>query len=132
MASGPITSRQIDGEIVETVTDFIFLGSKITADGDRSHEVKSKFVNFCWATKHTAHVRARVRHNLVTKPPPLYNSKHFKSFSGIQLWILQPVTYTEKVLRECWIVLISDLVSEIASDIFTAWDWETSIWHQLL
>ena len=38
MASGPITSRQIDGETVETVTDFIFLGSKITADGDWSHE----------------------------------------------------------------------------------------------
>ena len=37
MASGPITSWQIDGETVETVTDFIFGGSKITADGDRSH-----------------------------------------------------------------------------------------------
>ena len=40
MASGPITSWQIDGETVETVTDFIFLGSKITADGDCSHEIK--------------------------------------------------------------------------------------------
>ena len=40
MASGPITSWQIDGERVETVTDFIFLGSKITTDGDCSHEIK--------------------------------------------------------------------------------------------
>ena len=40
MASGPITSWQIDGEPVETVSDFIFLGSKITADGDCSHEIK--------------------------------------------------------------------------------------------
>ena len=40
MASSPITSWQIDGEIVETVTDFIFLGSKITADGDCSHDIK--------------------------------------------------------------------------------------------
>ena len=40
MASGPITSWQIDGETVETLTDFIFLGSKITADGNCSHEIK--------------------------------------------------------------------------------------------
>ena len=40
MAPGPITSWQIDGETMETVTDFIFLGSKITADGDCSHEIK--------------------------------------------------------------------------------------------
>ena len=41
MASGPITSWQIDGETMETVTDFIFLGSKITTDDDCSHEIKS-------------------------------------------------------------------------------------------
>ena len=40
MASGPITSWEIDGETVETMSDFIFLGSKITADGDCSHEIK--------------------------------------------------------------------------------------------
>ena len=42
MASGPITSWQIDGETVETVSDFIFLGSKITADGDCSHKIKRR------------------------------------------------------------------------------------------
>ena len=40
MVSGPVTSWEIDGETVETVSDFIFWGSKITADGDRSHEIK--------------------------------------------------------------------------------------------
>ena len=40
MASGPITSWQLEGEKVEAVTDFLFLGSKITADGNRSHEIK--------------------------------------------------------------------------------------------
>ena len=44
MASGPITSWQIDGEKVETMTDFIFLGSKITEDGDCSHEIKRCFL----------------------------------------------------------------------------------------
>ena len=44
MASGPITSWQIDGETVETVSDFIHLGSKITADGDCSHEIKRHLI----------------------------------------------------------------------------------------
>ena len=44
MASGPITSREIDGATVETVADFIFLGSKITADGDCSHEIKRRLL----------------------------------------------------------------------------------------
>ena len=44
MASGPITSREIDGETVETVSDFILGGSKITADGDCSHEIKRRLL----------------------------------------------------------------------------------------
>ena len=44
MASSPITSREIDGKTMETVTDFIFLGSKITADGDCSHEIKRRLL----------------------------------------------------------------------------------------
>jgi len=44
MTSGPITSWQIDGETMETVTDFIFLGSKITADGDCRHEIKQRLL----------------------------------------------------------------------------------------
>ena len=45
IASGPITLWQIDGETVETVTDFIFLGSKLTADGDCSHEIKRRLLS---------------------------------------------------------------------------------------
>ena len=61
MASGPITSWQIDGETEETVADFIFLGSKITADGDFSHEIKRLLIpclekpidgEAWWATVH--------------------------------------------------------------------------------
>ena len=44
MASGPITSWQIDGETVETVADFVFLGTKITADGECSHEIKRRLL----------------------------------------------------------------------------------------
>ena len=44
MASGPITSWEIDGETVEAVSDFIYLGSKITADGDYSHEIKRRLL----------------------------------------------------------------------------------------
>ena len=44
MASGPITSWQLDGETVETVTDFIFLGSKLTVDGDYSHEIERRLL----------------------------------------------------------------------------------------
>ena len=44
MASGPITSWQINGETMETVTDFIFLGSRVTADGDCSHEIKRRLL----------------------------------------------------------------------------------------
>ena len=48
MATGPITSWEIDGGTVETVSDFIFLGSKITADGDCSHEIKRRFLGLPW------------------------------------------------------------------------------------
>ena len=50
MASGPITSWQINGETVETVADFIFLGSKITADGDCSQEIKRHSLEGMWPT----------------------------------------------------------------------------------
>ena len=52
MASGPITSWQIDGETMETVTGFIFLGSKITADGDCSHEIKRRLLPGRKSDKH--------------------------------------------------------------------------------
>ena len=53
IASGPITSWQMDGETMETVTDFIFLGSKITADGDCSHETKRPLAS--WEKSYDKH-----------------------------------------------------------------------------
>ena len=50
MASGPITSWEIDGETVETVSEFILWGSQITADGDCSHEIKRRLPEKLWAT----------------------------------------------------------------------------------
>ena len=64
MASGPITSGQTDGETVETVADFIFLGSKITADGDCSHEIKRRLI--LGRKVMTNLDTQRVRHNWAT------------------------------------------------------------------
>ena len=67
MASGPITSWQIVGETVETVADFIFLGSKITADGDCSHEIKRHLLlGRKVMTKHRQHIKKQ-RHYSVSK-----------------------------------------------------------------
>ena len=65
MASGPITSWQIDGETVETVADVIFLGSKITADGDCSHEIKRRLL---LGGKVRQHIKKQ-RHYFVNKGP---------------------------------------------------------------
>ena len=56
MASGPITSWQIDGETVETVADFIFLGSRITADGVHSHEIACSLKEKLWPTSTNSHM----------------------------------------------------------------------------
>ena len=62
MASGPITSWEIDGETVETVSDFIFLGSKITADGDCSHEIKRRLL---------------LGRKVMTKLDSIFKSRHY-------------------------------------------------------
>ena len=81
MASGPITSWQIDGEIMETVTDFIFGGSKITADGDFSHEIKRRFL-----------LRSKVMTNLdsILKSRDITNkglSSQTCGFSSCHVWM---------------------------------------------
>ena len=71
MASGPITSWEIDGETVETVSDFIFWGSKITADGDCSHEIKTLTP---WKESYDQprqHIKKQ-RHYFANKGPPSY------------------------------------------------------------
>ena len=65
MASGPITSWQIDGETVETVSDFIFGGSKITADGDYSHEIKRCLL---FGRKAMTNLDSRLKSRDITSP----------------------------------------------------------------
>ena len=82
MASSPITSWQIDGETVETVADFIFLGSKITADGDFSHEIKTLAT---WQESYDQprqHIKKQ-RHYFVNKGP----SSQGYGFSSGHVWM---------------------------------------------
>ena len=82
MASGPITSWQIDGETVETVTDFIFLGSKITADGDYSHEIKRHLLLGRSHDQPRQHIKKQ-RHYYVNKDP----SSQGYGFSSGHVWM---------------------------------------------
>ena len=77
MASGPITSWQIDGQTMATVTDFIFLGSKITVDGDCSHEIKRRLL---LGRKAITNLQ---RHYLVNKGP----SSQSYGFSSSYVWM---------------------------------------------
>ena len=76
IASGPITSWQIDGEIVQTVSDFILGGSKITADGGCSHEIKKSY------DQPKQHIKKQ-RHYFTNKGP----SSQSYGFSGSHVWI---------------------------------------------
>ena len=69
MASGPITSSEIDGETVETVSDFILLGSKITADGDCSHEIKRRLLLGRKAMTNLDSMLKKQRHYFTNKGP---------------------------------------------------------------
>ena len=67
MASGPITSWEIDGETVKTVSDFIFLGSKVTADGDCSHEIKRRLLLGRKVMTNLDSILKKQRHSFVNK-----------------------------------------------------------------
>ena len=82
MASGPITSWQIDGETMETVSDFIFWGSKITADGDCSHEIKT-FVPWNKNYDQPRQLIKKQRHYFANKSP----SSQSYSFSSSHVWM---------------------------------------------
>ena len=79
MASGPITSWQIDEETMETVTDFIFLGSKITADGDCSHEIAPWKKSYDQPRQHIK----KQRHYFTSKGP----SSQSYGFSSSHVWM---------------------------------------------
>ena len=83
MASCPITSWQIDGEKMETVTDFIFLGSKITADGDSSHEIKRCLSLGRKVMTNLDSILKRQRHYFVNKVP----SSQSYGFSSSHVWM---------------------------------------------
>ena len=82
MASGPITSWQIDGEAMETVTDFIFLGSKITVDSDCSHEIKRRLLLGRKAMTNPDSV-LKSRHHFADKGP--YSQSY--GFSSSYVWM---------------------------------------------
>ena len=83
MASGPITSGQIDGEKVETVSDFIFLGSKINVDGECSHKIKWHLLLGRKAMTNLGSVLKKQRHHLANKVP--YSQGY--SFSSSHVWM---------------------------------------------
>ena len=83
MASGPITSQQINGETVETVTDFILGGSKITADGDCSHEIKRRLLLGRQVMTNLRQHIQKQRHYLANKGP----SSQSYGFSSSHVWM---------------------------------------------
>ena len=82
MASGPITSWEIDGETVETASDFTFLGSKITADGDCSHEIKRRLF---LGRKVMANLDSLLKNRDITLPTNVHLVK--TGFSSSQVWM---------------------------------------------
>ena len=96
MASGPITSWQIDGEAMETVTDFIFLGSKITADSDCSHEIKMLSPWEKSSDKPKQHMKKQ-RHYFDDKSP----SSQSYGFSNSHVWIWE-LNHKEGWLPKNW------------------------------
>ena len=84
MASGPITSWQIDGETVETVADFIFLGSKMTADGDCSHELKRRLL---LGRKVMTNLDSILKNRDITLLTTIYLVSQSYGFSSSHVWM---------------------------------------------
>ena len=84
MASGPITSWQIDEKTMETVTDFIFLGSKITADGDFSREIKSRLL---LGRKAMTNLDSILKSRDITLPTKKDSSSQSYGFSSSHIWM---------------------------------------------
>ena len=97
MASGPNTSWQIDGETMETVTDFILLGSKITADGDCSHEIKRCLLLGRKAMTNLDSILKKQRHYFVDKGPSSLNY----GFSSSHVWMWE-LDYKESWAPKNW------------------------------
>ena len=101
MASGPITSWQIDGDTMETVTDFIFGGSKITADGDCSHEIKRHFL---FGRKALTNLDSILKSRDITLPTKVHLVKAMVFpvvMYGCESWTLKKVSTKELMLLNC-------------------------------
>ena len=88
MASGSITSWEIDGETVETVSDFIFGGSKITADGDCSHEIKRRLLLAVSYDQPRQHIK-RQRHYFANKGPSNQGYSFSSGLYGCDSWTVK-------------------------------------------
>ena len=100
MASGPITSWEKDGEVIETVTDFIFLGSIITADGDCSHKIKRRLLLGRKAMTNLDSILKKPRHYSADKDPS--SQSYGFSCSRVLMWELY---YKENwVLKNCFLL----------------------------
>ena len=97
MVSGPITSRKIDGETVETVLDFIFLGSSITADGDCSHEIKRHLLLESKVMTNLDSILKSRRHYFANKGP----SSQGYGFSSGHVWMWE-LDYKESWAPKTW------------------------------
>ena len=103
MASGPITLWQIDGETVETVADFIFGGSKITADGDYSHEIKRRLLP---GKKVMTKLDSILKSRDITLPTKvrLVKAMNFPVVMyGCESWTIRKLSTTESMLLNCGI-----------------------------
>ena len=98
MASSPITSWQIDGETVETVADFIFWGSKITADGDCSHEIKRHLL---FGRKVMTNLDSILKSRDITLPTKVHIVKAIHGFSSSHVWMWE-LDYKESWAPKNW------------------------------
>ena len=105
MASGPITSWQIDGETMETVTDFIFLGSKVTADGDCTHEIKRCLL---LGRKTMTNLHSILKSRDITLPTKAIYSSHLVKamvfpvvMYGCERWAIKNLSDEELMLLSC-------------------------------
>ena len=101
MTSGPITSSQIDGETMETVTDFILWGSKITAKGDCSHEIKRRLL---LGRKTMTHLDSILKSRDITLPTKIHPVKAMVFpvvMYGCEGWTIKKVSAKELMLLNC-------------------------------
>ena len=99
MASSPITSWQIDGETMETVTDFIFLGSKITADGDCSHEIKRCLLHGRKAMSNLDNILKSRDITLLTKVHLVQATVFPVVMYGCESWTVKKALVLEKIVE---------------------------------